>query len=326
MELESVMQNDGKRIPKSVDLFQTLIEKIEEGITFSDAHGHFEIFNSKMQEITGYTIDEANRSGDFMTLLYPDPLEKKKALDGLYDTTKKGVSGDIETTIQTKDSKKKTLLVSTSMIRYNNRDTFISIYHDITMRKEMEALIQESEKKFRMLFENLPEGLFLVDESHNMVEVNPALLRLTGYSREEMIGKTCHNFVCPRMKGSCPIFDKSGEVANLETVLLTNNRGEVPILKTCTKYSVGEKTFVLESIRDISDMKKAEKELKVRSEALAVANVHAAELVEELKTSQVELQKKVSELERFKRITIGRELKMIELKKRVEELERKIKL
>jgi len=260
-----------------------------------------------------------------MTLLYPDPLEKKKALDGLHETTKKGISGDIETTIQTKDGKKKTLLVSTSMIRYNKRDTFISIYHDITRRKEMEALIGESEKKFRMLFENLPEGLFLVDEGQCLVEVNPALLRLTGYSREEMLGKVCHSFVCPRKQGNCPIFDHGGEVVNVETVLLTKNRGEVSILKTCTRYSVGEKTFVLESIRDISDMKKAEKELKVRSGALAEANVRAAELVEELKTSQVELQKKISELERFKRITIGRELKMVELKKRVEELERKIK-
>ena len=117
----------------------TIIETVGEGITLSDEGGYFEIFNSKMHAITGYTCEDANASGDFLTLLYPQQEEREKALVGIQEirTMRLGCR-DIETEIQARDGSVKTLLVSTSVVEYQGGDWFLSAYHDITERKRAE--------------------------------------------------------------------------------------------------------------------------------------------------------------------------------------------
>ena len=60
-----------------------VINRISNGITVSDIRGHFEIFNIRMQEITGYTMNEANRDGNFNALIHPGPTDRQGILKGL---------------------------------------------------------------------------------------------------------------------------------------------------------------------------------------------------------------------------------------------------
>ncbi|MBI5602029.1 MAG: PAS domain S-box protein [Deltaproteobacteria bacterium] len=118
---------------------RTVIEAVQEGITFSDKKGYFEAYNSRMEKLTGYSADEANASSDFTTLLYPDPKDREKALAGLSELTTIGMSREAETKIRTKDGTQKHILVSTTLIPYKNQRMFLSSYHDITERKLLEA-------------------------------------------------------------------------------------------------------------------------------------------------------------------------------------------
>ncbi|MDD5168837.1 MAG: PAS domain S-box protein, partial [Syntrophales bacterium] len=118
--------------------FRTVIEAIQEGITFSDEKGHFEAYNSKMEELTGYSADEANACSDYSACLYPDPQDREKALAGLNELTTTGMSREAETIIRTKDGVQKHVLVSTTVITYKGRKMFLSNYHDITERKLLE--------------------------------------------------------------------------------------------------------------------------------------------------------------------------------------------
>lgn len=95
----------------------------------------------------------------------------------------------------------------------------------------------------------------------------------------------------------------------------------------CIEHNKWNKNEV-ELIRTIAQIyttsyqkKKADDKLKKQTNALAEANVRAAELVDTLKKSGEDLKNKVDELERYKKITVDREIKMIELKKRIKEFE-----
>jgi len=120
--------------------FQAVVEFVGDGITFSDSSGKFLVYNLKMQELTGYTVDEANNSGDFTRLLYPQPLERQKALQRLHEIAehKAALPLEAETTIQAKDGTKKVLWVSTVEMRFKGQQMFLSIYRDITERKKVE--------------------------------------------------------------------------------------------------------------------------------------------------------------------------------------------
>lgn len=66
---------------------------------------------------------------------------------------------------------------------------------EIAERKRDETLLEQSEERFRLLYENSPLGYQSLDSSGCMREVNPAWLELLGYERDEVIGRSFGDFV-----------------------------------------------------------------------------------------------------------------------------------
>ncbi|MDY6787616.1 MAG: PAS domain-containing protein [candidate division WOR-3 bacterium] len=50
----------------------------------------------------------------------------------------------------------------------------------------------------------LPMGIIIMNIKQEIVEVNDIVLELSGYGREELIGKQCQKTLCPALKGNCP--------------------------------------------------------------------------------------------------------------------------
>ncbi len=76
-------------------------------------------------------------------------------------------------------------------IRLAGRRLLYSIIHDITARVQAEAALQESEAKFRLTFDASPDAVNLNRlEDGLFVDINKGFARLTGFTREEVIGKT----------------------------------------------------------------------------------------------------------------------------------------
>jgi PAS domain S-box-containing protein len=61
------------------------------------------------------------------------------------------------------------------------------VAHDITERKRTEKALIESERRFRQLFENFSDALFVHDERGLIVDCNAEACRALGYSREELL-------------------------------------------------------------------------------------------------------------------------------------------
>lgn len=71
---------------------------------------------------------------------------------------------------------------------YDSKDRFCVIFDDITDRKRNERIIKENERKFRSYVEHAPYGIFIADGNGEYVDVNPAAEKITGYSRDELVG------------------------------------------------------------------------------------------------------------------------------------------
>ena len=158
-------------------------------------------------------------------------------------------------------------------------------------RYALDAL-RSSEAKFRVIIEKNPLGSIIVDKERKIKEVNDAAAALIGRPREEIIGRICHEFVCPRAQNDCPIYDHGLTFDHKEAILLSKDRGKVHIEKTVTRIEIDGEPMLLEMFSDITEHKAANEQIK----------------------------KKAYELEKFNKLAVGRELKMIELKKEINAL------
>ena len=74
---------------------------------------------------------------------------------------------------------------------YNTRSHLISVFTDITERKQMEEALKESEAKFFSAFRSSPNSMAITRISDGQfVEINDSHTIVTGHSREDTVGHT----------------------------------------------------------------------------------------------------------------------------------------
>ncbi len=73
----------------------------------------------------------------------------------------------------------------------------VALYEDVTARKQADEALTVSEKKYRNILEDMDDAYFELDLKGNLVFFNEALVRKTGYTREELTGMNYRNFISP---------------------------------------------------------------------------------------------------------------------------------
>ncbi|MDI3485198.1 MAG: hypothetical protein PWQ50_418 [Methanolobus sp.] len=132
--------------------------------------------------------------------------------------------------------------------------------------EEKENKIHEEElktqKKMEAVIENILSGVIIIDaETHNIIDVNPTAEKMIGLPKNKIIGKICHEFICPAEKGKCPISDLGETVNRSERILINKDGKKIPILKSVASVTLYDKEFLIESFVDLSKIKETEKEL-----------------------------------------------------------------
>jgi len=143
-----------------------------------------------------------------------------------------------------------------------------SIANNITERKQAEGKLQDSEDYLKMLFDYAPDVYYISDLKGNFIDGNLAAERLTGYKREELIGE---NFL--KLKLFSPIdipkitklLVKSLEgqpTGPDEFVLNRKDNSKVAVEISTYPVKIKGETLVLSIARDITERKKAIKEIE----------------------------------------------------------------
>ncbi len=254
----------GRALKESEEKFRTIIKTINEGITLSDMSGHFEIYNSKMEEITGYTKQESNEIKFFLAKLYPSFSQRKKIASVIQRLQNEGGTNEEETEMVCKSGDRKTVLVSTTMIHHNNSEYFLSAYRDITKRKKAEEEIQ----KLSTLVEQSPATIVITDSEGIIEYVNLQFIKSTGYTFDEAIGQNPRILKSKNAKPETyvELWDtiKSGKPWFGEFLNIRKNKEEYweRAIISSIKNEKGEilKFFAIKE--DITEKKKAEQALK----------------------------------------------------------------
>jgi two-component system, cell cycle sensor histidine kinase and response regulator CckA len=221
----------------------------------------FTIWNERMSEITGYTLEEINRLGWYQTV-YPDPELRIKATERMQRMRQRNDLRAEEWEITRADGSKRVLKISTSVVESGDGSVHVlALMQDITERKQAEESLRENEALQRILLDNLPVGVIIVDPVTRIIErVNDYVAALFGAPVDEIIGQRCHSLLCPAIEGACPICDLDTNVDNSEREMLRKDGSSLHILKTVKRFQLRGQEKLLECFLDLSDRKRAEEE------------------------------------------------------------------
>ena len=122
-----------------------------------------------------------------------------------------------------------------------------------------EPAVSCGEDIFRTVFEQIQTGIFIVDaKDHIILDANPNAVSLLGRAKGDLLGNSCHEFICPAKCGECPVSDFHREVRNTEQIVINLAGEKIPVLKTVARVKIHDKDYLLESFVDIRDQKKSE--------------------------------------------------------------------
>ncbi len=275
-----------------------LLENIQDGYYETDLDGNYTFFNDGLLRITGFSRDEM--LGLNNRRIVDDYNNKKvfKIFNQVYLTGVPAHAFDWECI--RKDGSRRFVEVSVSLKRdVKGRPTgFMGIARDITERKLAERTLRESEERYRTIIENIQDGYYEVDLEGNYTFFNEGLLRITGYSREEMLGlnnrRIVDEFNNKKVFGVFHQVYLTGVPAHAfdwECIRKDGSRRFVEVSVTLKRNIYGKPAGFMGIARDITERKRYQSELEAKENELKQKN----QSLEEANTALNVLMKKMEE-------------------------------
>ena len=133
----------------------------------------------------------------------------------------------------------------------------LSIYHDVSTRAAAEVALRRSETMLSHLFATSPDSITLSElASGRFTLVNDSFVRLSGFTRDELIGKTSIEVGIWNDLGDRAAMlnevARSGRMSGRPVVLKTQSGQGVPVLMTAARFEMDGRDYLVSNLRDIS--------------------------------------------------------------------------
>lgn len=179
------------------------------------------------------------------------------------------------------------------------------------LTKNLKEDLRDLERYIEEFSTFLPLAVCTANPLGIIININQAFQNLTGYDATAIVGELAINLFSNKKEAETlekTVFkEKTAETKEL--ILLTKEKKEIPVSVSASvrEDETGNIIGYFLAISDISEFKKLQEGLE-----------------EKVKERTQELQEKIEELERFQRLAVGRELKMVELKAGIEKLKKEL--
>jgi PAS domain S-box-containing protein len=263
---------------KNEEKYRTILEDIQEGYFEVDFAGNFTFFNDSLYRFLGYPKEELMGMNNRQ---YTDKENARK----LFQTFKKVYSTGESTEgfdwqIIRKDGTKRYVEASVSLRKDSSGIPigFRGIARDVTEQKKAEENLKASERKYRLLADNIQDVIFVLDMNLKYTYISPSVKTMRGYEPEEVLKQQ------PIEKTLTPssldlAMQTYSEMMELEkselreeiplsrTIQLEMRRKDGTTLWTDVRFSIirdenNQAIAIMGVTRDITERKKSEEELQ----------------------------------------------------------------
>lgn len=252
-----------KQLAESEHRFQTIVENAAEGIYITDPAAKTIIdANPAFAAMMGYAMDELRGLS-----VYDLVVDAKEHVDQrMHELHVSGKPIAFERKYRMRDGRVLDVEVSVSSINLDGKEALVTMVHDVTARKQAEAALQSSERRFRTLFANVPLPAWVFDlETSKFLEVNDAAIALYGYTKDEFLSMHVSDL---RVKEDISQLRAAMEIIqtrqfdSTEVQHRKKNGSFIDVFISWHEMSYNGKPSVLVVAQDITETKQSEKELE----------------------------------------------------------------
>ncbi|WP_432666197.1 PAS domain S-box protein [Wukongibacter baidiensis] len=164
--------------------------------------------------------------------------------------------------------------VHCNQVNFNGKDLLYFIVHDLTKMKKILSALDESEKKFKELFNKANDAIWLCNVNRdgtvaNFREVNDMACKMYGYDREKFLNMTIEDLRTPEDHDD--ILKKVGKVIKeghntFESVHVSKHGDKIPVEVNAHKFKLFGEEVIISIVRDITSRKWIEKFLRESEE------------------------------------------------------------
>jgi PAS domain S-box-containing protein len=285
---------------ESEERYRLLAENVSDVIWIRDMNLGFRYVSPSVERLTGYSVQEA-MGLSIQNTYTPDSIETAmKALEEelALETDKRSDACRIRTIEMEGYCKDGSTIWTEAKMTFLRNSSgqlggILGVSRDITERKRMEEALKGNERFLENIFEAIQDGISVLDTDLRIVRVNRCLEKM--YAQHAPFeGKKCHevyqqrNMPCPW----CPSLKsiETGESHNTVVPYPSEEQpmGWIDLSAFPMKDAEGHVTGVIEYVKDITDLKRAEEELREGRE----------EMERRVEDRTVDLRKANEELER----------------------------
>jgi two-component system, cell cycle sensor histidine kinase and response regulator CckA len=247
-----------EKIEDALHLCLSSIETAKVPILWIDSHEKFILVNRETCRLLGYSQEEL--LSKYVSEIHPD--YPKMRSEGLIDKLRDLGSLTLESSVQTKDGTNVPVELTINFLKLDQGEYVFIIARDLTERCLAAKAIDESEKYYQAIFQTTGAATMILEEDASISLVNKEFERLTGESKETILGRKWTDFIChpdgERMREFHRVRRKEPHLApqRYETFFIDKWGNKRNILISVGMIPDTSKSVV--SFLDITERKKAE--------------------------------------------------------------------
>ncbi|MHC4424724.1 MAG: sensor histidine kinase [Planctomycetota bacterium] len=251
----------------SEEKFRTMFELSPYSTVLSDLEGNIMACNQQFAKMHATKKGPQTQVGRSVSEFFP-----KEEWPVLFSTIEKTIAerknqGLFEFTMLREDGTKFPAEASSTIVvdRDGQPQALLAIAHDITHRKQAEQALRDSEEKYRQLFETEMDAIMIFDaETREFLDVNDAAVRLYGYQREEFLNLTQTDITAEEEASDTSIRQMAvGHPTGIPIRYHKKKDGTVfPVEISGSSFVLNDRKVMCGVVRDITERKKAEEELR----------------------------------------------------------------
>ena len=254
------------------NIFKSAFDDAIDAIFWADRHtGTLVNCNKAAEKLVGWKKKDI--IGKNQSFLHPKNETKnykkifKEHAKSLAEATRKKTAyvEAKEVLIETKKGIKKFAQIKTSIIKNGDREILQGIFRDITNQKIYEENLKKLAENYETILINMNDAMYVHDLNGKILDINSNTCKLLGRKRGEIVGQYLSSFICDedakRYKQDLQRLLKKGSLV-FEGTHKKRDKSLVPVSISAKVIIQNNKKRIQSFVRDISDLKKTQKNLE----------------------------------------------------------------